>query len=251
MGHQLAGKVAVVTGASRGIGRAIALELARRGARVVVNYHRNAEAAAAVVAQIEADGGQALAVQADVSDFEQAQVLIQAALDAYERIDILVNNAGTTRDQALMMMKEDEWDTVIQVNLKSLFNTCKAAARKMVRQRYGRIVNISSVAGIAGQFGQTNYAASKAGVIGFSKSLAKELGARGITVNVVAPGFVPTDLTADLPDDLRAAAMEHTPLKRMGEPEEIAYAVAFLASDEASFITGAVLPVDGGIVMSG
>jgi 3-oxoacyl-[acyl-carrier protein] reductase len=244
-------KVALVTGGSRGIGRAIALDLAQRGARVVVNYHQNAKAAAEVVATIQADGGEAVAVQADVGDFDQAKELITTTLDTFGQIDILVNNAGTTRDQLLMLMKEDDWDTVVRINLKGVFNCCKAAARSMLRKRQGRIINVSSVSGIAGQGGQTNYAASKAGVIGFTKSLAKELGPRGITVNCVAPGFVPTDLTADLPDDLRQRAIELTPLRRMGRPEEIAYAVAFLASDEAAFITGEVLTVDGGLVMQG
>jgi 3-oxoacyl-[acyl-carrier protein] reductase len=251
MNKLLEGKVAVVTGASRGIGRAIALELANRGAQVVVNYNRSADAAAAVVAAIEADGGQATAVQADVSDFSQARALIQAAVKAYGRLDVLVNNAGVTRDQLILMMKEEDWDTVVRVNLKSMFNTCKAAARVMLRQRYGRIVNISSVSGIAGQGGQTNYSAAKAGVIGFTKSLAKELGSRHVTVNVVAPGLIPTDLTADLAEELCQKAIDLTPLGRLGRAEEVAYAVAFLASDEAAFITGAVLPVDGGLVMSG
>jgi 3-oxoacyl-[acyl-carrier protein] reductase len=251
MNKLLEGKVAVVTGASRGIGRAIALELANRGAQVVVNYNRSADAATAVVAAIEADGGQAMAVQADVSDFSQARVLIQAAVKAYGRLDVLVNNAGVTRDQLILMMKEEDWDTVVRVNLKSMFNTCKAAARVMLRQRYGRIVNISSVSGIAGQGGQTNYSAAKAGVIGFTKSLAKELGSRHVTVNAVAPGLIPTDLTADLAEELCQRAIDLTPLGRLGRAEEVAYAVAFLASDEAAFITGAVLPVDGGLVMSG
>ena len=249
MNRPLEDKIAVVTGASRGIGRAIAVELARRGAQVVINYHRSAEAAEEVVSAIEAMGEQAVAVQADVSDFDQAAGLIKAALDAYGQIDILVNNAGITRDQLLMLMKEQDWDDVLRINLKSIFNCCKAAARPMVRKRQGRIINITSVSGIAGQGGQTNYAASKAGIIGFTKSLAKELGPRNITVNCVAPGFIPTDLTADLPEDIRQNALEVTPLRRMGQPEEIAYAVAFLASEEASFITGETLTVDGGLVM--
>jgi len=251
MDRSLENKVAVVTGASRGIGRAIALELARRGARVVVNYNRSAEGAAEVVAAIEAAGGQAIAVQADAGDFEQAAGLIQAALDTFGQIDILVNNAGTTRDQLLMLMKEKDWDDVLRTNLKSVFNCCKAAARRMMRQRWGRIINISSISGIAGQGGQTNYAASKAGIIGFTKSLAKELGPRNITVNAVAPGFIPTALTADMPEEWKQQVIEMTPLKRMGQPEEVAYAVAFLASDEASFITGETLTVDGGLVMQG
>jgi 3-oxoacyl-[acyl-carrier protein] reductase len=251
MSKPLEGKVAIVTGASRGIGRAIALELAQRGAQVVVNYNRGAEAAAEVVAVIEAAGGQATAVQADVSDFEQAGGLIQTSLETFGQIDILVNNAGTTRDQLLVLLKEKDWDDVLRINLKSIFNCCKAVARPMMRRRQGRIINITSVSGIAGQGGQTNYAASKAGIIGFTKSLAKELGPRSITVNCVAPGFVPTDLTANLPEDLLQKAIEVTPLRRMGRPEEIAYAVAFLASDEASFITGETLTVDGGLVMQG
>ena len=244
-------KVAVVTGASRGIGGAIALELARRGARVVVNYHRSAEAAAEVVSAIEAVGGQAVAMQADVGDFDQAAALIQSVLDTFGQIDILVNNAGTTRDQLLALMKEEDWDNVLRTNLKGVFNCCKAVARPMMRQRRGRIINISSIAGIAGQAGQTNYAASKAGIIAFTKSLAKELGPRNITVNSVAPGFVPTDLTADLREEWKARIIEMTPLGRMGKPEEVAYAVAFLASDEASFITGETLTVDGGLVTQG
>jgi 3-oxoacyl-[acyl-carrier protein] reductase len=177
--------------------------------------------------------------------------LVRETTDQYGKVDILVNNAGTTRDQLLPLMKEQDWDDVLRTNLKSLYNCCKAAARPMMRKRSGRIVNISSVSGIAGQGGQTNYAASKAGVIGFTKSLAKELGPRNITVNVVAPGYVPTDLTSDLRDDLRQMAIDATPLRRMGTPEEIAYAVAFLVSDEAAFITGEVLTVDGGLVMQG
>ena len=242
-------KVAVVTGASRGIGRAIAERLASEGAKVVVNHRASAGQAEEVVSTIRENGGEAIAIQADVSDFQQAFDLMQSAVNEYGRIDILVNNAGTTRDTLLMMMKEADWDLVVDTNLKSVFNCCKAVARGMVRQRSGRIVNITSVAGLAGNAGQTNYAASKAGVVGFTKSLAKELGSRSITVNAVAPGFVPTALTNDLPEDLKQAAIEMTPLGRFGQPEEVAAAVAYFASDEAGFITGQVLSVDGGLAM--
>jgi 3-oxoacyl-[acyl-carrier protein] reductase len=246
----LEGKAALVTGASRGIGRAITEELAARGASVVVNYHSSADAAEAVVRGIEEQGGTAVAVQADVSDFAAAQALVKTTIDSYGQIDILVNNAGTTHDMLLMMMKEDQWDRVINTNLKSVFNCCKAVARPMVRRKQGgRIINISSVSGIVGQAGQANYAASKAGIIGFTKSLAKELGSRNITVNAVAPGFVLTDLTADLSEDLVQKSLEYIPLGRWGELQEIANVVAFIASDEASYVTGQVIAVDGGIAM--
>lgn len=246
----LADKIAIVTGASRGIGRAIALDLAAHGAAVVVNYNSSAGEAQDVVQQIEQDGGRAVAVQANVADLTAAQELVKAARDAFGRIDILVNNAGTTRDMLLMMMREDDWDVVLDTNLKSLFNCCKAVLRPMLRQKSGgRIVNISSIVGIAGQGGQTNYAASKAGIIGFTKSLAKEMGPRQITVNAVAPGYFPTALTADLPGDLMDRALDLIPLGRLGQVEEVAHVVTFLASDRAAYITGEVIKVDGGLAM--
>ncbi len=243
---QLTGRVAVVTGASRGIGRAIALELAKRGAKVVINYNSNGDGANASVEQIQAAGGEALAFQADVSTEDGANALIKAATDTYGQIDILVNNAGTTRDNVIMMMKADDFDTVINTNLRSTWLCSKAAARAMMRKRYGRIINITSISGMLGQGGQTNYSASKAGIIGLTKALAKELGGRSVTVNAVAPGFVATDLTKDLPEDLIKQVTDFSALGRLASPEEIAYAVAFLASDEAAAITGQVLAVDGG-----
>ncbi len=246
---QLKDKVAIVTGAARGIGRAIAIDLAARGASVVVNYHSSEAAAQEAAHMIQAAGGKATAIKADVSRLDEAAALMKAATDAFGKIDILVNNAGTTRDTLLMTMKEDDWDVVIDTDLKSVFNCSKAVVRQMIRQRSGRIVNITSVVGLAGQAGQTNYAAAKAGVIGFTRSLAKELGSRNITVNAVAPGFIPTALTDVLTPEQKEVAIKMTPLGRFGKPEEVAYAVSFLASDEAAFITGAVLSVDGGLVM--
>ncbi|MFN2291387.1 MAG: 3-oxoacyl-[acyl-carrier-protein] reductase [Anaerolineae bacterium] len=243
-------KVAVVTGSSRGIGRATALRLAAGGAKVVVNYQGNEAAAQEVVQQIQSGGGEAIAVQADVKDPSQAQALIDAAKGTFGRLDILVNNAGTTRDTLIMRMSEEEWDVVIDTNLKGAFNCIKAASRQMMRQRYGRIVNVSSVAGLSGNAGQANYASAKAGLIGLTKTVAKELGSRGITCNAVAPGFVPTDLTASLPKDLVQMAVDRTPLGRTGSAEDMAAAVCFLASDDAGYVTGQVLAVDGGLSIS-
>lgn len=244
-------KVAVITGSSRGIGRAIALKLAGLGAKVVVNYRTNAEAAQEVVEAIQAQGGQAIAVQADVGDAEDAKRLIKTAQTTYGGLDVLVNNAGLHRDTLLVRMSEDDWNEVMHTNLRGTFNCTKAAMRPMMKQRYGRIVNISSVSGLAGNPGQANYSAAKAGVVGFTKAVAKEVGSRNITVNVVAPGYVLTDQTTYLPEELKAKAIEMTPLGRAGMPEDIANAVAFLVSEEASFITGVVLRVDGGLAMMG
>ncbi len=244
----LGGKVALVTGASRGIGRAIALRLAQLGAKVAVNYLKSTDAANQVVEAIRADGGQALAVQGDVSKFDEAQRVIKATTDAFGRLDIVVNNAGTTRDNLLALMKEQDWDVILTTDLKSVFNVSKAALRPMMKQKYGRIVNITSVAGIMGNPGQTNYSAAKAGIIGFTKAMAKEYGVRGIAVNAVAPGYVPTDLTNPLPQEVKETLLKLTALQRFGTCEEVADAVAFLASDNARYITGQVLAVDGGIV---
>ena len=240
-------KVAIVTGASRGIGRAIALELGRRGARVVVNYRSSAEAAAEVVAAIEEAGGRAIAVQADVGDFEQAARLVQTALDEFDRVDILVNNAGTTRDQLLMLMKEEDWDLVLKTNLYSIFYVTQAVLPMMLNQRYGRIINISSIVAFTGNPGQVNYASAKAGIIGFTKALALEVAGRNITVNAVAPGFIETDMTKNLPEKIKETFLSQIPMKRIGLPEEVAALVTFLASDKASYITGAVFHINGGL----
>lgn len=245
----LENRVAVVTGGSRGIGRAVALELAKRGAAVVVNYNRSPESAEKVVAQITADGGRAAVFQADVSVFEQAAALIKFSVDTFSDLHILVNNAGITRDTLIMMMTEEDWDAVMATNLKSSFNCAKVAVKHMMRKRYGRIINMASVAGQMGNAGQTNYSASKAGQIGFTKALAREVASRNITVNAVAPGFVDTEILDSVPVEMMEAAMKFVPLGRKGQPEEIAYAVAFLASDQAAYITGQVLGIDGGMAM--
>ena len=245
----LAGKVAVVTGSSRGIGRAIALELARQGCIVVVNYAANAALAEEVVALIAREGGEACAVRADVTLGPQAQALVDAAVAAYGTVDILVNNAGITRDTLLVRMSEEDWDAVLDTNLKGAFHCVKAVQRVMLRKRYGRIISIGSIAGLVGNAGQANYAAAKAGLVGFTKALAKELGSRNITVNLVAPGFIQTDLTAKLGPEIMGKVLAQVPLERIGKPEDVAAAVAFLASDAAAYITGHVLQVDGGLAM--
>ncbi|MCA2000554.1 MAG: 3-oxoacyl-[acyl-carrier-protein] reductase [Chloroflexi bacterium] len=245
----LENKIALVTGGSRGIGRAIALEFAARGAAVVVNYNKSPEAAEKVVEQIQTAGGKAAAFQADVSDFKQAEALVKFTLDAFGGLDILVNNAGITRDQLIMLMPEADWDAVINANLKSVFNCSKAAVKHMMKKRAGRIINIASVAGQMGNPGQTNYSASKGGQIAFTKALAREVAARNITVNAIAPGFVDTDILTAMPPETLEAALKLVPLGRKGRPEEIAFAAAFFASEEAAYITGQVLGVDGGMAM--
>ena len=245
----LSGKAAIVTGGSRGIGKAIALRLAQQGADVCFSYRGNADAAAATQKEIEALGRKCVSVQADVTEPDAAEALVKAALDAFGKVDILVNNAGITRDDLIMRMKPEDWRDVIETNLFGAFWTLKAVTRPMLRAKSGRIINITSVSGQAGQTGQANYSSAKAGLIGLTKAAARELASRSITVNAVAPGFVLTELTQDLNDDLKGQITERTPLGRFGTTEEVAYAVAFLASDEAAYITGQVLAVDGGLVM--
>lgn len=242
-------KIAIVTGASRGIGRAIALQLAADGATVVVNYSGSQQKAEEVVATIEAAGGQAVAMQASVANSDDVSRLIDDVVKQFGRIDILVNNAGITRDNLLMRMKEDEWDDVLNTNLKGVFLCTKAVTRTMMKQRYGRIINISSIVGVSGNAGQANYVAAKAGVIGLTKTTAKELASRNILVNAIAPGFITTEMTDALPEDMKAAMLAQIPLARLGEPAHVAKAVSFLASDDASYITGQTLHIDGGLVM--
>lgn len=245
----LEGKIALVTGASRGIGRQIALKLAGQGAFVIVNYNGSAAKAEETVKEIEVAGGKAEAVQCNVSDFEACGQMLTDVVGKHGHLDILVNNAGITRDNLLMKMSEEDFDAVISTNLKGVFNCVKHISRQMLKQRAGRIINISSVSGVLGNAGQANYCAAKAGVIGLTKSAARELASRGITVNAVAPGFITTEMTDVLSDSVKAAATEQIPMKHFGSTEDIAAAVAFLASDEAGYITGQVLSVDGGMAM--
>lgn len=245
----LEGKVAVVTGASRGIGKAIALKLASQGAKVVINYNGSEEKAKEVQAQIETEGGKAVIYRCDVSDYGACQTFIQDVIKTEGSMDILVNNAGITKDGLLMAMSEADFDDVIDTNLKGCFQMIRFASRRMMKQRYGRIINVSSVSGVAGNAGQANYCASKAGMIGLTKSAAKELASRGITCNAIAPGFVKTEMTDVLSDEVKENAKKQIPLGRFAEPEDIANAAVFLASDKAAYITGQVLLVDGGMVM--
>lgn len=242
-------KVAIVTGGTRGIGRAIALKLAHEGANIVINYRNSDKEAEELKAILEEKGVKVLTVKCDISNFEDSKNFIDKCKEVFGKIDILVNNAGITKDTLIMRMKEEDFDSVIDVNLKGTFNCAKHASAIMLKQRFGKIINMTSVVGIAGNAGQVNYAASKAGVIGLTKSLAKELGSRGITVNAVAPGFINTDMTASLSEKVKEEASKNIPLKRLGEPEDVANLVGFLASDAANYITGQVVNVDGGMVM--
>ena len=245
----LTGKVALVTGASRGIGQAAAIDLAKAGADVVVNFIGNEAVAQETVEKIEALGRKAIKIKADVGNAEDVQAMVDEAVAAFGHIDILVNNAGITRDGLLIRMKDSDWDDVLNINLKGVYLVTKAVAKLMVKQRAGRIINMTSVSGVTGNVGQANYAAAKAGVIGFTKTCAKELAARGITVNAIAPGFIETAMTDVLPEKIKEGIAGTIPFGRMGQPEEIAKVVTFLASDFASYITGQVLNVDGGMVM--
>ncbi|MCZ8532816.1 3-oxoacyl-[acyl-carrier-protein] reductase [Psychrobacillus psychrodurans] len=246
---KLDGKSAIVTGASRGIGRDIALYLAKEGAMVAVNYSGSKDRADAVVEEIKATGGKAFAIQANVDQSDDVQNLISSTIEQYGSVDILVNNAGITRDNLLMRMKEQEWDDVLNTNLKGVFLCTKAVTRQMMKQRAGRIINITSIVGVSGNAGQANYVAAKAGVIGLTKSSAKELASRNITVNSVAPGFITTDMTDALPEDIKSQMLSQIPLAKFGNPLDIAKAVAFLASEDANYITGQTIHVNGGMYM--
>ncbi|WP_339063391.1 3-oxoacyl-[acyl-carrier-protein] reductase [Tepidibacillus marianensis] len=245
----LSGKIAIVTGGSKGIGKAIALTLAEAGIDIVLNYKQSHQAAEEVASQISSLGQKCLLVQADVSKSEDIDTLVKTTLDHFEKIDILVNNAGITKDNLIIRMKEEDWDQVINTNLKSVFLTSKAVSRTMMKQRYGRIVNITSVVGILGNAGQANYVAAKAGVIGLTKTLAREFASRNITVNAIAPGYIETDMTSNLSSDMREGLLAQIPLARLGKPEDIAKVVKFLVSENADYMTGQIIHVDGGMVM--
>ncbi len=245
----LINKVALVTGGASGIGRTIALELAKQGARVVINYNSSEKEAASLVQEIKDFGGQAISIKANVSNFEQAKLLIKEILAKYDKLHIVINNAGITNDALILRMKEEQFDNVLNINLKGVWNICKHAAKPLLKSGYGRIINISSVSGILGNAGQSNYSASKAGVIGLTKALAREFSSRGVTVNAVAPGFIETKMTEKINPELSEAWKKQIPLKRFGLAIDVAYAVCFLASEKASYITGHTLTVDGGIVM--
>lgn len=246
---RLSGKRALVTGASRGIGRAVALRLAAEGASVALNYRAGREEAEAVVAEIEASGGSAAVLQGDVSVAAEAEALVGAAEAALGGLDILVNNAGATRDNLLMRLSEDDWDAALNTNLKGAFLCAKAAIRPMLRQRFGRIVNMSSVVALTGNPGQANYAAAKAGLIGFTRTVAREVASRGVTVNALAPGFIETQMIESIPDDLRARILERIPLGRFGAPDDVAGCVAFLCGDDGAYITGQTISIDGGLAL--
>ncbi|HYP39983.1 MAG TPA: 3-oxoacyl-[acyl-carrier-protein] reductase [Chloroflexia bacterium] len=245
----LSGKIALVTGAGRGIGRATAIKLGAAGAKVAVNYNASEAAAQEVVEAITSDGGEAKAVKADVSKNDEVEAMINGLVKEWSRVDILVNNAGITRDNLMMRMSQEEWDAVMDTNLRSAYFCTRAVLRPMLRNRWGRIICLSSVVGLTGNTGQAHYAAAKAGLIGFTKSIAREVGARNITANAIAPGFIQTDITAGLPEELKANILKTIPAERYGQPEDVANAVLFLASDLAAYVTGQVLNVDGGMVM--
>ena len=242
--------MALITGGSRGIGRAIALQLASQGMRIAVNYVSNADAAAEVVRRVEEAGSQAVALQGDVTNVDDVERLFTQTAEALGPVEVLVNNAGIIKDSLLMRMSDDDWDSVINLDLRSVFYCTRAAIRTMVRGRWGRVINIGSIVGLRGNQGQANYAAAKAGLVGFTQSIAKEVASRNITVNCVAPGYVETDIVADLPQELKQHIMERVPMGRFGQPEEIAGFVGFLASDAATYITGQAIAVDGGLVIS-